>query len=79
MMKKDSGKNTNFSQEQIRQVLGSAEGRQLLALLSRGGGKELRMAAEEFKKGNVDGAKDLLAPLVQTPEASALLNKINEK
>ncbi len=79
MMTEDSGKNTGFNEAQIRQVLGSPEGRQLLALLSRGGGKELRMAAEEFKKGNVDGAKELLSPLVQTPEAAELLNKINRK
>lgn len=36
----------SFSPEQLRRVLGSAEGRQLLALLASGGGERLRQAAD---------------------------------
>lgn len=78
-MNNDSPKNITFSESQIKQVLGSPEGRQLLALLSKGGGKELRMAAEEFKKGNFDAAQKILQPIVETPEASSLMEKINGK
>ena len=47
----------NPTVEQARQLLASEEGRRLMQLLSQGGGKELRRAAEEFQKGNVSGAQ----------------------
>ena len=50
----------NPTVEQARQLLASEEGRKLLALLSQGGGKELRRAAEEFQKGNMGGAQAAL-------------------
>ena len=37
-----------FSADQLRRVLGSAEGRQLLALLAADGGGRLRQAAEVY-------------------------------
>ena len=49
--------------EQARQLLASEEGR----------------AAEEFQKGNVSGAQDALRPVLSTPEAAELLEKINRK
>lgn len=55
--------------EQARQLLASEEGKRLMQLLSQGGGKELRRAAEEFQKGNVSGAQDALRPVLSTPEA----------
>ena len=42
----------SFSPEQLRRVLGSAEGRQLLALLASGGGERLRQAADAAKQGD---------------------------
>ena len=77
-MKNNSSKNPQFSAEEMRKVLGSAEGRQLIALLSRDSGA-LRQAAEAFKSGDAATAQKLLQPLVNTPEASELLQKINEK
>ena len=47
-MKQDSQKIPQFSAEQIRQVLTSPEGKQLIALLNRDGGKGLQQAAAEF-------------------------------
>lgn len=63
--------------EKVRQMLGSKEGKALFALLSRSG--KLQEAAAEFKKGNTVGAQTLLEPLVNTPEAAELLNKIGRK
>lgn len=65
--------------EQARQLLASEEGKRLMQLLSQGGGRELRRAAEEFQKGNVSGAQDALRPVLSTPEAAELLEKINRK
>lgn len=76
-MKNDSQKNS-FSAEEMRRVLGSPEGKQLLALLSRDG-SSLKAAAQAFQSGDTAGAQRLLQPLVSTPEASALLQKINKK
>ena len=39
----------SFSADQLRRVLGSAEGKQLLALLAADGGGRLRQAVEAVK------------------------------
>lgn len=75
---KDNSPKIPFSAEDARRVLGSAEGKQLLALLSRDG-SSLKAAAQAFQSGDTAAAKALLQPLVDTPEASALLQKINRK
>lgn len=67
-----------FNTDEARRVLDSAEGKRLLALLSRDG-STLRAAAQAFQSGDTDAAKALLQPLVDTPEAGALLQKINRK
>lgn len=76
-MKDNSPKNP-FTAEEIRRVLGSSEGQQLLALLSRDG-SSLKAAAQAFQNGDTATAKALLQPLVDTPEASRLLQKIDRK
>lgn len=69
----------NFSQEDIKRVLGSGEGKALLALLNRDGGKLLRQAAEAVKQGDMQRARELLAPTMEQPEIAALVDKINGK
>lgn len=64
---------------QAQQFFASEEGRRLMELLSQDGGKGLRRAAEEFRKGNVSGAQEALRPVLSTPEAAELLKKINRK
>ncbi|MGN1306557.1 MAG: hypothetical protein ACI4V3_02700 [Faecousia sp.] len=76
-MKQESQKFPQFSAEQVKQVLGSPEGKQLIALLGRDGGKGMQQAAEEYRKGNLEGAQEALKPLIQTAEAEALLKKLN--
>ena len=67
----------SFSPEQLRRVLGSAEGRQLLALLASGGGERLRQAADAAKQGDHARAMELLRPVLNTEQAQALLRKLN--
>ena len=67
----------SFSPEQLRRVLGSAEGRQLLTLLSSGGGERLRQAADAAKQGDHARALELLRPVLSTEQAQALLRKLN--
>ena len=66
-----------FSESQIRAVLGSSEGKQLMELLQRDGGERLRQAAAAIKNGNYASAQTILAPVIQTPEAAELVSKIN--
>lgn len=66
-----------FSEKDIRRVLGSAAGQQLLQLLSQSGGNELQRAAAELKKGNIDAAKEILSPVMNSPKASTLVDQIN--
>ena len=58
----------SFSPEQLRRVLGSAEGRQLLALLASG---------DAAKQGDHARAMELLQPVLNTEQAQALLRKLN--
>ena len=60
----------SFSPEQLRRILGSAEGRQLLALLASGGG-------DAAKQGDHARAMELLQPVLNTEQAQALLRKLN--
>ena len=70
---------SNFSEEQARQLLASEEGRELMRLLSQDGGRQLRQAAAAFQSGDTAGAQAALAPILSTPEAAALLQKLNGK
>ena len=76
-MEKNPSKNP-FSAEDLRRVIGSAEGKQLMALLSQDGGA-LQQAAAAFRGGDVAGAQELLKPLVSTPEAGRLLDELSRK
>lgn len=69
----------SFSQADIQKVLGSKEGKALLQLLNRDGGKLLRQAAESVKRGDMQRAQELLAPTMQSPEIASLIDQINRK
>lgn len=67
----------SFSADQLRRVLDSAEGKQLLALLAADGGGRLRQAAEAVKASDHTRAQAILQPVLQTEQAQALLQKLN--
>ena len=71
--------NLPFSQEEVAKVLGSSAGRQLLQLLNRDGGQTLRQAANALQSGNFEQAKQILAPVMESEEASKLVKTLNEK
>ncbi|MBS6366664.1 MAG: hypothetical protein KH420_04880 [Clostridiales bacterium] len=68
-----------FSQADIRKVLGTDEGKKLIAYLSRDGGAVLKQAAEALKRGDQAAAQQILSPMMQTAEAQELVDKINRK
>lgn len=69
--------NSQFSQ--LKDLVSSPEGKRLLALLQRDGGENARLAAEEYKKGNVAQAQSLLQGVMQSQEAGDLLRKFGGK
>ena len=76
-MKQDSSNPPQFSAEQAKKILGSEEGKQLIALLNRDGGQQLRQAAEAFRRGDMAQVQALMQPLTQDREAAELMKKIN--
>ncbi len=66
-----------FSEADLKRALTSQEGRQLLSLLKRDGGDTLQKAINAVKSGNYEEAKEIVAPMLQDPEAAALLGKLN--
>lgn len=65
-----------ISEAELKRVLASQEGRQLLSLLRRDGGDALQKAMQAVKAGDYEAAKTLLSPMLQDPEATALLGKL---
>ncbi len=63
---------------EIRRVLGSKEGRALLKLLNQDGGAMLRQAATAFQNGDAEAAKNLIAPIMESDQAQALIKELNQ-
>lgn len=66
-----------FNEKDIKRVLGSPEGQQILALLNRDGGQTLRSAADALKSGNAEEAKRIISPIMESKEAAALISRLN--
>ena len=60
-------------------MLRSKEGQALLQLLNRDGGAALRQAASAVQSGDYEAAKKIMEPVMQTPEAAELVDRINRK
>lgn len=67
-----------FGEKELRDVLQSAAGRQLLELLNRKDGAVLRQAAADAKSGQYQKAIEALAPLLEGTDASKLVKEINK-
>ena len=65
--------------EQLRKLLSGPEGRALLQILQADGGAGLRAAAEAMKRGDTEGVKTALSPLLAGTEAEALTRRMEEK
>ena len=71
-MKQDDAK------KEAQRILHAPEAQQLLALLSRGGGQTLQQAAAAAQRGDMAGAQSMLKPLLDDPQAAALLEKLRD-
>lgn len=77
IMAQEIPKISQADMERVRQMLGTEDGKRLFRLLSQSGG--LEKATEAMKNGGVSDAQRVLEPLIRTPEAEALLHKLNGK
>ena len=73
-----SNKQLPFTEKDIKRVLGSPEGQQILRLLNRDGGQALRQAADALRSGNTEEAKRVLSPIMESEQAAGLINKLNK-
>ena len=67
-----------IDQKKIQQLLGSSQGKQLLALLSRDGGAALRQAGAAVQAGDSAGAQTIMAPLMEDPQVASLLQSLEQ-
>lgn len=76
-MSAENAKNPKISSEEMKRVMSTQEGKDLLQLLSQSGG--LQAAVEAFRKGDMQGVQKALQPALQSKKAGELLEKINGK
>ena len=69
----------SFTESDIKKVLGSPEGQALLRLLNRDGGNMLKQAAAAVKAGDMEKAKRIVQPVMDSRDAADLIEKINKK
>ncbi len=74
-MNQEKDKNPQFSPRDMQRVIGSPEGKELLAILAGSGG--LQKAMEAFRKGDMDGVRSALEPAMTSEKAEVLLKKLN--
>lgn len=80
-MQEEFAKNSKLipSQRELRAVLDSPETKRLLELLRADGGTALQNAAKAVRQGDAEAARRLLSPLLEDPEAEALMDRIGRK
>lgn len=68
-----------FTEAEVKAVLQSKEGQQLLQLLQRDGGGTLNRAAKAIQSGEYEKAYEALQPVMRTEKATQLVEEINRK
>ena len=64
--------------QQVKKLLSSSAGKQLLQLLNQDGGAALQQAAACLKSGNLSGAQSAVAPIMEHAQAQALLRQLEQ-
>ncbi len=61
------------------QLMRSADGQKLLAMLTRDGGAQLKNAANAASKGNTADMVRMIAQIMKSEEGSKIVHRINEQ
>lgn len=67
----------NKALEDFQKLMNTPEGKQLVKLLNRDGGKALKQAGKALQAGNEAAARDTLAPMLAQEEIQSLMQKLN--
>lgn len=70
--------NQEFSVEDAMRIAGSPTGQQLLAMLRRQDSDQLQKIIDQANSGNYKKAGSALSSMLSSPEAQALLKKLQE-
>ena len=71
-----NGKNQDFSQEDLAQILRRPETQELLNRLRQLDSNALQKAVQQAMQGNTDGAKQILTPMMQDPKVQSLTEQM---
>lgn len=66
------------NKQMLMSLLSGPEGKKLISILSRDGGKALKQAADALAKGDSEKAKDAIMPMIDD-EGAQILNSLNNK
>ncbi len=69
----------NLSEQDLKGLLQSDAGKQLLSLLNKDGGAALRQAASAISSGQYQKAYEAIAPMMESKEAAPLIEQLNKK
>ena len=61
------------------QLMRSADGQKLLAMLTKDGGAQLKNAADAAAKGNTADMVRMIAQIMKSEEGSKIVHRINEQ
>ena len=70
--------NPQFSMDDAKRLAASPSGQQLLALLQAQNSQQLQQVMEQVSKGDYKNAGHVLSSMLSSPEAKALLQKLEE-
>ena len=62
--------------QQAKQIAGTPAGQELIRLLQRSGGADLKKAMEKAAAGDFTQAKETLSALLDTPEAKKIMEQL---
>lgn len=69
----------NFSEKDLKTLLQTDAGKQLLALLNKDGGAALRQAAAAIQSGQYQKAYETIAPFMENDQAAPLIRELNKQ
>lgn len=75
----DLNKKSGFSEAEVKAVLQSKAGQQLLQLLKKDGGIALSRAVAAIQSGDYVKAFELMQPIMASEDAAKLVKEINQK
>ena len=75
----DANKKSGFSEAEIKAVLQSKAGQQLMQLLKKDGGISLSRAVAAIQSGDYAKAFELMQPIIASEDAAKLVKEINQK